>query len=352
MRIPRPEHPRPQMVREKWLNLNGTWEFECDFGKSGKERGVPRKERLDKEIVVPFCPESELSGIGYKDFINAVWYKRAFRIPGAWGKRGVLLHFEAVDYDCDIWVNGEHVGSHKGGYTPFSFDVTRCITDGENTVVVYAEDDTRTGLQPCGKQSKRYLSEGCDYTRVTGIWQTVWLESVPEAYVKSYKVIPDVENSKADITLEVSGAGAAELTAVYDGRTVGAASVKTAGGTVNVSVPLSELHLWQPRNAALYDLEIRFGDDCVKGYFGMRTLRLTENCVLINEKPVFQRLALDQGYYPDGIYTAPNDAALVKDIELSLALGFNGARLHEKVFERRFLYHADRMGYLVWGEYG
>jgi len=359
MNIPRPEYPRPQMVRESWINLNGLWEFEFDFGRSGKERGVMQKDKLDMQICVPFCPESELSGINYKDFINAVWYRRKFTIPENWKQNRTLLHFEAVDYYSEVWINGKFAGSHTGGYTPFSFDITDYLTDGENTIVVYAEDDTRTGLQPCGKQSRKYKSEGCNYTRVTGIWQAVWLENVPDTYIKSYKIISDIHNSRVNITVNFSGKydeKLIEAVARYDGNIVGKATAKTSGSHVQFFIELSELHLWQPLDAYLYDLELRVTannkTDVVTGYFGMRELELSENCVLINGKPVFQRLVLDQGYYKDGIYTAPSDEALKKDIELALALGFNGARLHEKVFERRFLYHADRMGYLVWGEYG
>lgn len=351
MNIPKDEYPRPQMVRQEWLNLNGEWEFEFDFGKSGKDRGVVQKENLERNIIVPFCPESELSGIGYKDFINAAWYKRSFEVPAQWKSGRVILNFEAVDYYCEVYINKSHVGSHKGGYTPFSFDITDYLEEN-NTITVYVEDDTRTGLQPCGKQSKVYNSSGCDYTRVTGIWQTVWLEYVPKSYIKSYKLTPDVDNSRVHIDVKAVGEGIVTATALFNSKDVGKACAKVAGNETGFYIDLKELHLWQPLDAKLYDLKLEFCDDKFDGYFGMRKLTLNNNEMLINDKPVFQRLVLDQGYYPDGIYTAPNDEALAKDIELSLALGFNGARLHQKVFERRFLYHADKMGYIVWGEYG
>lgn len=351
MKIPRNEYPRPQMVRDRWLNLNGKWQFEFDFGKSGKERGVLQKDKLETEILVPFCPESELSGMGYKDFINASWYKRDFEIPSEWKSGRTILNFEAVDYFCEVYINNTLVGSHKGGYTPFSFDITDYLRD-KNTITVYVEDDTRTGLQPCGKQSKTYHSKVCDYTRVTGIWQTVWLEYVPNSYIKSFKLTPDVDNSRIHISLAALGKGTITATAMFDGKEVGKASATISGNETSFYIDLSELHLWQPLDAKLYDLRLEFGMDKVDTYFGMRKLTLTDKLMLINDKPIFQRLVLDQGYYPDGIYTAPSDEALKKDIELSLALGFNGARLHQKVFERRFLYHADKMGYIVWGEYG
>ena len=185
MSIPRKEYPRPQMVRDKWMNLNGEWDFEYDFGKSGVPRGMVSKEKYDMKIIVPFCPESKLSGIGNTDFLNAVWYRRKVDIPDEWKEGRLLLNFEAVDYYCEVWVNGEPVGSHRGGYTPFSFDITDYVKTGSFSVALYAEDDTRLGSQPSGKQSREYGSAGCYYTRITGIWQTVWMEFVPDAYIKS-----------------------------------------------------------------------------------------------------------------------------------------------------------------------
>ncbi|MEG2669967.1 MAG: beta-galactosidase, partial [Oscillospiraceae bacterium] len=194
MNIPRCEYPRPQMVRENWINLNGEWEFEIDFGKSGKARGLLGKQKLDNEILVPFCPESALSGVNYKDFMNAVWYKKSFVLPDDWKSKKTLINFEAVDYYCEVYINGEKAGSHKGGYTPFSFDITKYLEDGENVILVYVEDDVRTQKQPSGKQSDKFESYNCMYTRVTGIWQTVWLESVPKSYIESYEVTPDAAN--------------------------------------------------------------------------------------------------------------------------------------------------------------
>ncbi|WP_304942533.1 glycoside hydrolase family 2 protein [Vallitalea guaymasensis] len=355
----RQEYPRPQMVRKQWQNLNGTWDFEYDFSKSGKERNLQKEPNFPHKIQVPFCPESELSGINYKDFLNAVWYRKTFTIPSDWKNGCLIINFEAVDYYCEVWVNGEYIGSHKGGYTPFSFDITSFVSDGENTLTVYAEDDTRTGTQPSGKQCSEYNSTGCFYTRVTGIWQTVWLEYVPKNYIKAFKIVPDVDNCKVHLDLSLSGKCSCKklnVTAKYDNRIVGDASIKVTGSSAKLSIDLSELHLWQPLDAKLYDLELQLeGDnqlDTVNSYFGMRKVELGDKAILINGKKVFQRLVLDQGFYPDGIYTASSDEALKKDIELSIAFGFNGARLHEKVFERRFLYWADKMGYLVWGEYG
>lgn len=351
MTIPRSEHPDPQFQRKDWLNLNGEWDFEFDFGNSGLRAGVLEKDEWSRKINVPFCPESKLSGIEYTDFIAAVWYRRSVTVTEAQLEGRVLIHFGAVDYETYLYVNGEEAGYHKGGYTSFTFDITEFLTAGENVIAVNARDDVRDPLVPRGKQSELYNSHGCDYTRTTGIWQTVWLEFVPKAYVKSFKLFPDTVNATLGVSAVVEGEGAFKAEAFYDGRLVGSFE-KTAAGFVSGDIKLSETHLWEVGCGRLYDLKITFGADEISSYFGLRDIRIDGYKVLINGKSVFQRLVLDQGFYADGIYTAPSDEALEKDIRLSLAVGFNGARLHQKVFEPRFLYHCDRLGYIVWGEFG
>ena len=351
MTIPRSEHPDPQFQRKDWLNLNGEWDFEFDFGNSGLRAGVLEKDEWSRKINVPFCPESKLSGIEYTDFIAAVWYRKSVTVTEAQLEGRVLIHFGAVDYETYLYVNGEKAGYHKGGYTSFTFDITEFLTAGENVIAVNARDDVRDPLVPRGKQSELYNSHGCDYTRTTGIWQTVWLEFVPKAYVKSFKLFPDTVNATLGVSAVVEGEGAFKAEAFYDGRLVGSFE-KTAAGFVSGDIKLSETHLWEVGCGRLYDLKITFGGDEISSYFGLRDIRIDGYKVLINGKSVFQRLVLDQGFYADGIYTAPSDEALEKDIRLSLAVGFNGARLHQKVFEPRFLYHCDRLGYIVWGEFG
>lgn len=351
MTIPRSEHPDPQFQRKDWLNLNGEWDFEFDFGNSGLRAGVLEKDEWSRKINVPFCPESKLSGIEYTDFIAAVWYRKSVTVTEAQLEGRVLIHFGAVDYETYLYVNGEEAGYHKGGYTSFTFDITEFLTAGENVIAVNARDDVRDPLVPRGKQSELYNSHGCDYTRTTGIWQTVWLEFVPKAYVKSFKLFPDTVNATLGVSAVVEGEGAFKAEAFYDGRLVGSFE-KTAAGFVSGDIKLSETHLWEVGCGRLYDLKITFGGDEISSYFGLRDIRIDGYKVLINGKSVFQRLVLDQGFYADGIYTAPSDEALEKDIRLSLAVGFNGARLHQKVFEPRFLYHCDRLGYIVWGEFG
>ena len=349
--IYRQEHPNPQFERNNWENLNGEWDFEFDFGNSKLETGILNREEWETKINVPFCPESKLSGIEHVDFIPAVWYRRKINVTEEQLTGKVFLNFGAVDYLARIFINGKEAGSHKGGFSSFKIDITSFLTAGENTLVVYAVDDVRSTLQPIGKQCREYYSRGCDYTRTTGIWQTVWLEFVPVSYIKSFKVFPDYLNGTVAISAVVEGKGEFSVKATYNGKEMGSFS-KVAENTVTGEIKLDEIHLWEVGNGRLYDLELSFGEDKVKSYFGLRNVKLDGYKFLINGKSVFQRLVLDQGFYPDGIYTAPTEDALIKDIELSLAVGFNGARLHQKVFEPRFLYHCDRLGYIVWGEFG
>lgn len=349
MNIPRSEHPRPQLERADWECLNGKWEFEIDKSASGKERGFFEREHLNDEIIVPFCPESELSGLGDTDFLNCVWYKRSFNVKTK--EKRVIFHIDACDYFTTVYVNGVEVGTHKGGYTSFAFDITDFVEVGENSVVICAEDDARAALIPSGKQSDKYASYGCFYTRTTGIWQSVWLEYVEKNHIKGVKYYPDYKNGRVTVAAEVCGEGTLAVAASYEGKRVGSASAEFCGNYAEVTIELSEIHLWEPGHGRLYDLELTFGEDKVKSYFGLRNVWLSGYKFMLNGKCVFLRTVLDQGFYPDGIYTAPTDSALENDIKISMAAGFNGARLHEKVFEPRFLYHCDRLGYMVWGEY-
>jgi len=356
--IPRPEYPRPQFSRPSWMNLNGSWQFEIDHGGSGRARGLVEKQPLNGSIVVPFCPESKLSGVEYKDFMAAVWYRRSFTLPKeAIGQR-VLLHFGAVDYKCEAWVNGQSVGVHEGGYVSFTFEITSALKEGENTLVVCADDNVRSGRQPGGKQSRNYHSAGCYYTRTTGIWQTVWLEWVPQTYIETIRMIPDAANGSVFLDATLSGPCAGmtlTASAGFEGKFQGEASALTDGAHARLTLKVEDVHLWNAGQPNLYDLKLKLckdGEtvDAAESYFGLRTISFDGKKCLINGKPLFQRLVLDQGFYPDGVYTAPSDEALRGDIELSMAMGFNGARLHEKVFEQRFLYWADKLGYLCWGE--
>lgn len=356
--VPRPEYPRPDLVRAEWLNLNGTWDFALDPSASGEERGLPDGAGFDRTILVPFAPESPLSGVGYKDFLGAAWYKRRFAVPPAWRGRRVLLNFEACDYAATVWLNGKRAGGHEGGYTPFSLDITDVLGSGENTLVVRARDDQRTGRQPTGKQSGRLESYGCFYRRTTGLWQTVWLEPVSAVRIADYRVDTDIDNGRAMIEVRLDrppGGGLVRLT-VTDGRRRIFSEARNAAARVAFAVPVPNARLWDVRRPNLYDIEMAYErdgrvEDQVAGYFGMRKVEVRGNAFFLNNRPLFLRTVLDQGFYPDGIYTAPSDDALRRDIELAMGLGFDGARLHQRVFERRFLSWADRLGYLAWGEF-
>jgi beta-galactosidase/beta-glucuronidase len=357
--IPRPEHPRPDFQRELWLNLNGEWEFEVDEHGIGEQEGWTTGKSFSKRILVPFAPESKLSGIGNTDFMTHVWYRRHFRVPASMKGKRLFLHFGAVDWHARVWLNGEFLGEHRGGYTPFRFEVTRKVRDGDNELVVHVIDETRSGKQATGKQSHERHSHGCFYTRTTGIWQTVWLEATGDTYLKSFVLTPDPDGGRVIFRGWIEGrqkGTKVRLRAYAGDKMVGEEIVPANWRNTLGVIELSTVKLWYPGKPYLYDLTItveRGGRvlDTVKSYFGLRKITIEGNRFLINGKPVFQRLVLDQGFYPDGIYTAPSDEALRRDIELAMAAGFNGARLHQKVFEPRFLYWADKLGYIVWGEY-
>lgn len=363
-KIPRPEYPRPQFVRKDWLNLNGQWQFEFDANDSGISRGV-RDRGLSGSITVPFCPESTLSGVGDVDFHAAVWYRKEVKIPAGWKKYPRLrLHFQACDYETTVWVNGTEIVRHRGGFTPFFAEIGGLVkAGGKAVIVVRARDNDRMAL-PRGKQCGEYSNVGCAYTRTTGIWQTVWLEPLPAAAMERPRITPDLANSRFRFEVPFSGCTTGlKIRAVVSDRDGEIASKCVAAdadfsAAFEIAVPAKRLHLWEPGNAYLYDIVFELVNakgevvDKVASYAGMRSVRLDGMAVRINGKSVFQRQVLDQGYYADGIMTAPTDAALVRDIKLSMAAGFNSARLHQKVFEERFLYHCDRLGYMVWGEFG
>lgn len=351
-KIYRPEHPKPQFMRSDWINLNGQWEFEmehsyCCAQPVAYEQGAP----MSAAITVPFCCESQLSGVGYKDFIQSVWYRRNVTLTKDQLQGRTVLHFGAVDYIATVFVNGQKCGSHTGGYVSFSFDITDYVRTGENTITVHVQDDTRSPLIPSGKQSMERESRLCHYTRTTGIWQTVWLEFTPKCYIKNVKYYPDTENCGIRICAQLEGQGVLGVEAAFEGRYMGSVTCHSFGGYAEVFLPLLESHLWDLGQGNLYDLVLTYGEDRVASYCGLRSIAYTGHKFLLNGHSVFQRLVLDQGFYPDGIYTAPTEEALVADIDRAMAMGFNGARLHEKVFEERFLYHCDKKGYLVWGEF-
>ena len=355
MEIPRPEYPRPSLRRgeETWMNLNGTWFFEIDRANSGKERGLQNQTEYSQKIQVPFVPESQASGVGDIDFMERVWYARTFDLPARFDteKGHVLLHIGAMDYEGEVWINGAPAGSHTGGYTPAVFDITDLVKKGENRINITVADPLRTPLQPSGKQCERYHPYGCFYTRCTGIWQTVWLEYVPKVYIQKVKMLPDVRGEKLDIRVTLSGNAQVCAIVTYKGKPVAKGSVAATGGTAVFSLPIPNPVLWGPGEPNLYDIEFTAGEDRVVSYFGMRSIEVEKNRVLLNGKSIFQRLVLDQGYYPKGIYTAQDEKEFSRDIALCMSAGFNGARMHMKIFEPGFIYAADHAGYLLWGEF-
>ena len=361
--VPRPEHPRPQFVRKNWVNLNGTWDFEIDRSDSGLDRGLLERP-LNATITVPFAPEAELSGIGETDFMDAVWYRRTITVPSDWTGLRPVLHFGAVDYDATVWANGTEVARHRGGFTPFEADLSGIAAPGDDVEITVRARDLHGEVQARGKQATWYANTHCQYTRTTGIWQTVWLEGVPRTAVTRIQVTPNLAGRSFSVTAPLNanlpgGTLTATLTDT-DGRTVAEASVDTAydlAPSLVLTVPAEDVRIWDVGDPQLYGLEIslRTGDtevDRISSYTALRSVGIDGNSFRLNGRRVFQRLVLDQGYWPESLMTAPSDQALIDDIELSLAAGFNGARLHQKVFEERFLFHADMRGYLVWGEFG
>ena len=346
-----PEYPRPQLVRKEWLNLNGIWGFEITAGDA-------QPTLFGTEILVPFPVESALSGVmKHVAETNRLWYRRTFDIPRRWIGRRVLLHFGAVDFDATVFVNGKAVGKHRGGYDGFSFDITDNLNlAGENELVVSVWDPTDSGTQPRGKQVRK--PNGIWYTSTSGIWQTVWLEPVSAAHITRLVITPEIDSSQVIVTPKTStllGNLTVEAT-VHDG-TGGRWSASAQAGQKLV-VPISKLRLWSPEDPFLYTMEVtlKLGSrtvDRVESYVGMRKISLGKDAkgftrLMLNNAPYFQFGPLDQGFWPDGIYTAPTDEALRYDIEMTKKLGFNLARKHVKVEPDRWYYWCDKLGLLVW----
>jgi len=359
--VPRDEYPRPQFVRDEWMCLNGIWEFEIDRDDDGELRGLHHKS-LSDSIVVPFAPESQLSGLEATGFLESVWYRRTVSVPQLWSDRRVLLHFQASDHDTTVWVNGTVAGRHRGGFTPFSFDITDAIADDRSATIVVRARDRNDIPQARGKQSRRLDNYEAFYTRTTGIWQTVWLEPVNSVHFDRPRITPEFRRRQFSFEVPVSNARAHTKVSVTVSDSAGvvvtcrASVINGVATCASGAIPLERFVPWSPENPHLYDITFVLENDGealdrFESYAGLRTVSIEGQAVLLNGAPFFQKLVLDQGWYPEGLMTAPSDAALVTDIELALDAGFNGARLHQKVFEERFLYHADRLGYLVWGEF-
>ena len=364
--IPRPEHPRPDMEREVWQNLNGQWQFAFDDEDQGVSEKWYQAPRFKREITVPFCYQSKLSGIGVDEDHPVFWYSRTCVLEPSFSGKRVFLHFGAVDYACEVWVNGRFAFSHEGGYTPFCGDITDLLEGQAEFVVTLRVKDGFDRTQPRGKQFwGKAPTKGCHYVSVSGIWQTVWLEGRGETSLEYLHITPDIDDRSITLDFPLTGKkeGQLELQAelFFQGESMGCYRFPVFG-TYNrekLAFPerdgVDEIHYWTPEQPNLFDLTaVLLKDgveiDRVKTYFGMRKIEYRDGYVMLNNNTLYQRLILDQGYYPDGILTAPSDEALKQDILLAKQCGFNGARKHQKIEDPRFYYWADRLGYLVWGE--
>ncbi|NLM97040.1 MAG: glycoside hydrolase family 2 [Halanaerobiaceae bacterium] len=360
--IPRPEYPRLDFARTEWLNLNGIWDFEFDDNEIGELGRWYENREFSMKILVPFSYHSEKSGLGIDELHEVMWYKRKFQIPPSWKGKRIFLNFGAVDYYTRVWINGKYIGSHKGGYLPFKFDISRFLED-DNTIVVKVEDRYDT-VQPRGKQYWKQKPDRCWYIANSGIWQTVWLETVGEISFDMIKITPDIDKScaLAEVYLDKKPENMSlKMDLYYNKKHINTIECdineRISKHTINIKEEdeIDEIHYWTPSNPNLYDVEfslIKDGQvvDSVKTYFGMRKISIKEDMILLNNRPFYQKLILDQGYWPESLLTPPSDEAIKYDIEMVKKMGFNGVRKHQKIEDPRFYYWADKLGLLVWGE--
>ncbi|HOL72795.1 MAG TPA: glycoside hydrolase family 2 TIM barrel-domain containing protein [Bryobacteraceae bacterium] len=356
--IPRAEYPRPQFQREQWLNLNGQWEFEFDDANVGlDENWASGSKKFSRTIVVPYSFESALSGIHDTSFHPWVWYRRSFTVPAAWKGKRILLHFGAVNYWAMVWINGRLAGQHEGGSTPFSFDITPLLQAGTNTITVRSEFPPTDRTIPRGKQYWEPKSRSIFYTRTSGIWQTVWLEPVAPTHLERVRITAgadgvarfEAEIARPEPDLEL------HATLRFEKAVVASASAPARGGRAMVVAGVAEPRLWSPNSPNLYDVtfELRRGAqviDRVESYLGFRTVSVEGGRILLNRRPIYLKMVLDQGYWPQSNLTPPSDEAIQYDIKMTKEMGFNGARKHQKLEDPRYLYWADRLGLLVSSE--
>ena len=360
-------HPRPRLTRASWFDLNGTWQFaydDSDLGLAGRWQDDPA--RFTRQILVPFPPESELSGIGDTSFHPVLWYRRSVAATPVASQR-LLLHFGAVDYRARVWVNGDLVATHEGGHTPFSADITASLkADGEQVIVVRAEDQPEDVAQPRGKQDWQETPHVIWYNRTSGIWQAVWLEPVPETYIADFQLTPDLPTGAVTVEAEFNRSyrGFLDVRLSQGADTLAAQSVWVDGTAIETTIRIpaaqngvhrGDLH-WSPEHpnliavsATLRDAELR-PVDAVESYFGLRSVGIANGRFLLNDRPIFVRSVLEQGYWPQSHLAAPSPEALKQEVELIRALGFNAVRIHQKIEDPRFLYWADHLGLMVWGE--
>ncbi len=368
MKQDRNQYPRPQIKRDEWLNLNGEWAFAFDDGDIGSLSEWYLDHDYDLTINVPFTYQCEKSGLNLKEHHDIVWYKKEFVLPATMSKQRLILNFGAVDYKADIWLNGKHLLTHEGGHVPFSVEITGTVESGQNTLVVRAQDYMYDLELPRGKQYWKLESESIFYTGTTGIWQTVWIEPVGKSYLTKIWLTPDIDKKAISLEYEVDTRESQLMLGVeikLDDNLLIKDTVSVLNGRgkreFNLDHSISQVwhfyegFTWTPENPVLFDMVLELKDakstyDRVETYFGMRKVEIVDGVFMLNNKPYYQKLLLDQGYWEESLLTAPNDEAFIRDIELSKEMGFNGVRKHQKIEDPRYLYHADKMGFLVWGE--
>jgi len=355
--VPKPEYPRPQFVREKWVNLNGEWEFAFDDADRGTLDGWHDGRSLPERILVPFPYQSELSGINDKGIHEVVWYARSIEWEDSWKDKDLLLNFGAVDYHATVWINGQEVGHNRGGHVPFSFDIAPYLKKGSNRITLRVVD-RNDPYQPRGKQSTSGLPHEIDYYCTTGIWQTVWLEPVPPIRIDSIKITPicEVGGVELRVYLHAPSTGWTLEADVCDGENVLVSvrrDVSMAYGRFFLRIP--DPICWSPDRPHLYDLRVRLFNkgrlvDDISSYFGMRSVEIRNGDFVLNGEACYLKMVLDQGYWPTGLLAAPSDDALREDVEWAKKFGYNGARKHQKIEDPRWLYWCDKLGLMVWGE--
>ncbi len=368
IQVPRHEYPRPQFQRNCWMNLNGEWDFTFDDLDIGIKSRWYKKATFDHKIIVPYVYQCQLSEVNTQEFHDIIWYKRTFDLPDEMKGKRILLHFGAVDYTADVWVNGEHLICHEGGHVPFFLELTHVVQEQDNVIVVRAYDPTTDLELPRGKQYWKKTSESIFYTRTTGIWQTVWLEGVSTTYIKKIRMTPDIDRKKIEIEYEMDGyckdlALGVEIRfqdqkLIHDKITVLNQRGKRdfwLDQQITMDWNHQESWTWTPENPVLFDVTFELYQDTQKideaiSYFGMRKVSICDGVFMLNNRPYYQKMLLDQGYWEESLLTAPKDEDFRRDIELSKQMGFNGVRKHQKIEDPRFLYWADQLGFLVWGE--
>jgi len=370
MSIPRSEYPRPQFVREDWINLNGEWNFAFDDNDEGIKANWFQNPELKEKITVPYVFQSKLSGINKREFHDIVWYSKSFTLPKEMCGKRILLNFGAVDYKADVWVNGTHICTHEGGHISFSAEITNALTKDTNLIVLRAQDYSKDLTLPRGKQYWKPYSESIFYTGTTGIWQTVWLEAVSDTYIESIKITPNIDEQNVFLEFNINGTvkgTTIEAIVISANKEVAKISTALYSQKTSITICLKDLfsrydenHLfeglyWSPEHPTLFDLKLALNTsdkeiDSVSSYFGLRKVSIQKGKFMLNNRPYYQKMLLDQGYWEDSLLTAPDDKDFIKDIELSKQMGFNGVRKHQKIEDPRYLYWADKMGFLVWGE--